>query len=59
MFKQFISVIPGADIFMIFSLCIFMVFFILVGVYLLWMDPIHTVKMQNLPLENKDIEPKI
>jgi hypothetical protein len=31
----------------------------LVGLYLLWMDPIHTVKMQHLPLENNDFEPKI
>ena len=58
MFKQFISVIPGADIFMISSLCIFMAFFVLVGIYLVWMDPTHTVKMQNLPLENNDFKPK-
>jgi hypothetical protein len=43
---------------MISSLCIFMAFFVLVGLYLLWMDPTHTVKMQNLPLENNDFKPK-
>ena len=58
MFKQFISYIPGADIFMISSLFIFIAFFVLVGLYLLWMDPIHRVKMENLPLENNDFKPK-
>ena len=43
---------------MISSLCIFMAFFVLVGLYLLWMDPKHMVKMQNLPLEKNDFEPK-
>jgi cbb3-type cytochrome oxidase subunit 3 len=51
MFKQFISVIPGADAFMIFSLLVFMVFFILVGIYLFWMDKKHLTKMENLPFE--------
>jgi hypothetical protein len=51
MFKQFISFIPGADIFMITSLCIFMVFFVLVGLYLFWIDRDHVEKMSHLPFE--------
>jgi len=51
MFKQFISIIPGADIFMITSLCIFMVFFVLVGLYLFWIDRDHLEKMSHLPFE--------
>jgi len=43
---------------MISSLCIFIAFFVLVGLYLLWMDPILRVKMENLPLENNDFKPK-
>ncbi|AWL09403.1 MULTISPECIES: CcoQ/FixQ family Cbb3-type cytochrome c oxidase assembly chaperone [Aquirufa] len=51
MFKQFISTIPGADSYMIFSLLVFLVFFVLVGVYLFWMDKKHLDKMRKMPLE--------
>ncbi|MEY2792578.1 MAG: hypothetical protein RJA76_570 [Bacteroidota bacterium] len=50
MFKQFISTIPGADVYMIFSLILFIVFFILVGIYLLKMDKKYLHTMEALPL---------
>ena len=55
MFKQFISTIPGADNYMIFSLLTFFTFFVLVGVYLIWMDKKHLVEMEQMPFneENK------
>ena len=49
MFKQFISTIPGADNYMIFSLLTFFTFFVLVGVYLIWMDKKHLVEMEQMP----------
>lgn len=36
---------------MIFSLLVFLVFFVLVGVYLFWMDKKHLDKMRKMPLE--------
>jgi cbb3-type cytochrome oxidase subunit 3 len=50
MFKQFISTIPGADNYMIFSLLTFITFFVLVGVYLIWMDKKHLAEMEQMPL---------
>ncbi len=50
MFKQFISTIPGADVYMIFSLILFIVFFVLVGVYLLKMDKNYLHSMEEMPL---------
>jgi hypothetical protein len=50
MFKQFISTIPGADNYLIFSLLTFLTFFILVGVYLIWMDKKHLIEMEQMPL---------
>jgi predicted tellurium resistance membrane protein TerC len=49
MFKQFISTIPGADNYMIFSLLTFFTFFVLVGVYLIWMDKKHLLEMEQMP----------
>ena len=49
MFKQFISNIPGADNFMIFSLLTFFTFFVLVGIYLIWMDKKHLIEMEQMP----------
>jgi hypothetical protein len=51
MFKQFISNIPGADSYMIFSLLTFMVFFTAVGIYMFCMDRKHLDRMKNLPFE--------
>ena len=52
MFKQFISTIPGADIYMVGSFLTFFVFFIVVGLYLLLADKKHLRQMGNLPLED-------
>jgi maltodextrin utilization protein YvdJ len=51
MFKQFISTIPGADNYMIFSLLTFLTFFVLVGLYLIWMDKKHLVEMEQMPFK--------
>lgn len=51
MFKQFISNIPGADNYMIFSLLTFLTFFVLVGIYLIWMDKNHLIEMEQLPFD--------
>lgn len=53
MFKQFISSIPGADVYMIFSLLPFLLFFLLVGVYLVLMDRGYRETMENLPLNDQ------
>lgn len=52
MFKQFLDKIPGADVYMIGSLLTFIVFFALVGAYLLVVDKKHIQEMSQLPLEN-------
>jgi len=49
MFKQFISTIPGADNYLIFSLLTFFTFFVLVGIYLIWMDKKHLIEMEQMP----------
>lgn len=51
MFKQFISSIPGADIYMIGSFLTFLLFFVLVGLYLLIADKGHIQRMGRLPLD--------
>ncbi|WP_460970544.1 hypothetical protein [Spirosoma migulaei] len=52
MFKQFISKIPGADVYMVGSFLTFFAFFILVGLYLLIADKQHLRQMGNLPLDD-------
>lgn len=52
MFKQFISKIPGADVYMIGSFLTFFAFFILVGLYLFLADKRHLQQMSNLPLDD-------
>lgn len=51
MFKQFISKIPGADVYMVGSFLTFFVFFLLVGLYLVLADKGHLRKMGNMPLD--------
>lgn len=58
MFKQFISIIPGADVYMIFSLLLFIVFFVLVGIYLLKMDKKYLNQMEALPLGENSTDSK-
>lgn len=52
MFKQFISKIPGADVYMVGSFLTFFAFFVLVGLYLLIADKKHLQQMSNLPLDD-------
>lgn len=50
MFRQFIDKSTGADIYLITSLGIFLVFFILVTVLLFTMNKKHVSYMSELPL---------
>lgn len=52
MFKQFISSIPGADLYMVGSFLTFFVFFVLVGLYLWLADKKHMARMSQLPLDD-------
>jgi len=58
MFKQFISNIPGADNYLIFSLLTFLTFFIFVGIYLIWMDKNHLAEMEQMPLNEENNKPE-
>ncbi|MNK11482.1 hypothetical protein D3C87_295240 [compost metagenome] len=48
MFKQ-IKDLAGGEFYLIASLLIFMVFFIMVGIYLIKMNKTHIAEMSNLP----------
>jgi len=50
MFKQFISKLPGADLYMVGSFLTFFIFFLLVGVYLWLADKKHIDQMSRMPL---------
>ncbi|WP_164851374.1 hypothetical protein [Larkinella soli] len=52
MFKQFIDKIPGADVYMVTSFLTFMVFFVLVGIYLLVVDKNYLQHSRQLPLDD-------
>lgn len=52
MFKQFISKIPGADIYMVGSFVTFFLFFMLVGLYLWLADKNHLRQMSQMPLDD-------
>lgn len=52
MFRQFISKIPGADVFMVGSFLTFLIFFVLVSVYLLLVDKTHVRQMGQMPLDD-------
>ena len=49
MFKQ-IKDLAGGEFYLIASLLIFMIFFIMVGIYLIKMSKSHIVEMSNLPI---------
>ncbi|MGA0558333.1 hypothetical protein ACO2Q8_16860 [Larkinella sp. VNQ87] len=53
MFKQFIDKIPGADVYMVASFLTFLVFFVLVGIYLLVVDKNHINRISQLPLDDQ------
>ena len=49
---QFISKIPGADIYMVGSFLTFFLFFVLVGLYLWMADKNYLGQMSRLPLDD-------
>lgn len=51
MFKQ-IKDLAGGEIYLITSLIMFMVFFLIVGIYLLKMSKVHIAEMSNLPIND-------
>ncbi|WP_198045098.1 hypothetical protein [Spirosoma montaniterrae] len=55
MFKQFISAIPGADVYMVGSFLTFLIFFVLVGLYLLLADKEHLRHISQLPLDDTSV----
>jgi hypothetical protein len=56
MFKQFISIIPGADLYMVGSFLTFFVFFVLVGLYLWLADKNHIQQMSRLPFDDSSTD---
>ncbi len=56
MFKQFISHIPGADLYMVGSFLTFFVFFVLVGLYLWLADKNHMAQMSQLPFDDSSTD---
>lgn len=54
MFKQ-ITNLAGGEIYLIFSLIIFMVFFMLIGIYLFKLSKNHVDLMRNLPIDDHQI----
>lgn len=56
MFRQFISKIPGADVFLVGSFLTFLLFFVLVGVYLLIVDKKYIRQMGHMPLDDSTLD---
>lgn len=52
MFKQFLDKVSGTEVYLITSLGIFLIFFILVAVMLFFMKKDHIKHMSELPLSN-------
>lgn len=54
MFNKLLDKLQGADVFMVLSFLIFLIFFIVVGLYLLKCSKEHIKKMSELPFNNND-----
>lgn len=54
MFKHYFEIIEGIDIYPIFSLLVFLIFFSLTIVFILKSDKEYIKEMSNLPLEGDD-----
>ncbi|MBX7041930.1 MAG: CcoQ/FixQ family Cbb3-type cytochrome c oxidase assembly chaperone [Ignavibacteria bacterium] len=54
MFKEIFEGIQGIDIYPIFSLLLFMSFFVLAAVWIVRLDKGYIEEMENLPLENSE-----
>jgi hypothetical protein len=57
MFDQFVKNVSGEQIYLIFSLWIFLVFFVVVSVLLFVTKKQHTDRMSELPLEDGVLNP--
>nr|WP_294895239.1 hypothetical protein [uncultured Pedobacter sp.] len=53
MFKQFINTLHGDEVFMLISLLIFVLFFVVATVALIKMKKNHIDYMSNIPFEEK------
>ena len=52
MFRQFVDKVTGGDVYLIASLLIFMIFFIIIGLLLIRMNKNHIKYMTELPLND-------
>ncbi|HYK77253.1 MAG TPA: hypothetical protein VEV16_09770 [Daejeonella sp.] len=57
MFKQFVDKAAGVEMYLIVSLVIFLVFFILVGLLLIKMNKKHIQYMSALPISEPESSP--
>jgi hypothetical protein len=55
MFKQFINNLNGNEVYMLFSLLIFFVFFIVATVVLIRMKKSHVDYMSSIPLRKEEV----
>jgi len=55
MFEQFVKNVSGEQMYLIFSLWIFLVFFVVVSILLFITKKQHTDRMSDLPLEDGTI----
>ncbi len=56
MFKHFIQQLSGDENYLIFSLIVFFVFFLLVAVYLFFMKKDYIDEMSNMPITDNNID---
>lgn len=54
MFKHYFESIDGLEIYPIFSLLVFLIFFVIVTVWTLKADKSYLKKMEEIPLENNE-----
>lgn len=57
MFKQFTENISGNQAYLLFSLCIFLIFFIVVAIMLMRIRKPHIDHMSKMPLNDNLIDP--
>ncbi len=57
MFKQFLSGVEGMDQYLIFSMIVFIVFFLGVLIYVLRMKKEDILTLSNIPLTDKEVQP--
>lgn len=56
MFRQFLNTVTDSNIYLITSLWIFLIFFVMVGIMLFKMKKDHIQHMSELPLNDKNQE---